>query len=140
MGTDVMLPQGTAPWFEMVGELMCKAASDYGLSLDLNVSMVERYTDAVAISDEIDQGLSFYIRGGAPSFKVGARRDEKVDISIEITSAAARTLNLLYSADPKFAAAVETFLSEGEMRVSGDPSRLGDWLSTVHDTIVNRTT
>jgi hypothetical protein len=58
---------------------------------------------------------------------------------IEITAAAARTLNNLRSADPNYTAALEDFLRTGAMRVKGDPSRMGRWLDTVHDPIVNRT-
>jgi hypothetical protein len=48
-------------------------------------------------------------------------------------------LNNLRSADPNYTAALEDFLSTGAMRVKGDPSRMGRWLDTVHDPIVNRT-
>lgn len=118
---------------------MSEAASQSGLSPELNLSLVERYTDGVELSEGLVQGLRFDILGGKPSFRVGARRDERADVMIEITAAAARKLNTLRSADPNYTAALEGFLSTGEMRVEGDPSRMGGWLNAVHDPIVNRT-
>ncbi|MCZ8546826.1 hypothetical protein OOJ09_21775 [Mesorhizobium qingshengii] len=139
MTMDAKVRQGTAAWFEMVGTLMSEAASQSGLSPELNLSLVERYTDGVELSEGLVQGLRFDILGGKPSFRVGARRDERADVMIEITAAAARKLNTLRSADPNYTAALEGFLSTGEMRVEGDPSRMGGWLNAVHDPIVNRT-
>ena len=139
MPTNASLQQGTVAWFEMVGTLMCEAAVQSGLSPDLNVSLVERYTDGVELSEGLVQGLRFDIVGGRPSFKVGAQHGEQADITIEITAAAARALNILYSADPNYSAALETFLSIDEMRVDGDPAQMGGWLRAVHDPIVDRT-
>ncbi len=139
MTMDAKVCQGTAAWFEMVGTLMSEAASQSGLSPELNLSLVERYTDGVELSEGLVQGLRFDILGGKPSFRVGARRDDRADVMIEITAAAARKLNTLRSADPNYTAALEGFLSTGEMRVEGDPSRMGGWLNAVHDPIVNRT-
>jgi hypothetical protein len=139
MPTNARLHQGTAAWFEMVGTLMCEAASQSGLSPDLNVSLIERYTDGVELSEGVVQGLRFDIVGGRPSFKVGAQHGEQADITIDITAAAARALNNLYSADPNYSAALETFQSIDEMRVDGDLAQMGWWLRTVHDAIVDRT-
>lgn len=139
MTKDARVCQGTAAWFEMVGTLMSEAASQSGLSPELNLSLVERYTDGVELSEGLVQGLRFDILGGKPSFRIGARRHERADVMIEITAAAARKLNTLRSADPNYTAALEGFLSTGEMRVEGDPSRMGGWLNAVHDPIVNRT-
>lgn len=139
MNTLEKFRQGTAPWFKMVGELMCEIASRSRLPTELNLSLVERYTDGVELREGVVQGLRFDIQGGTPTFRVGARYEERADIEIEITAAAARTLNTLLSADPDYAAALEGFLCTGEMRVLGDPSRLGSWLSEVHDRIVDRT-
>jgi len=139
MPANARLHQGTAAWFEMVGTLMCKAASQSGLSPNLNVSLVERYTDGVELSEGLVQGLRFDIVCGRPSVKVGAQHGEEADITIEVTAAAARALNNLYSADPDYSAALETFLSIDEMRVDGDPARMGGWQRTVHDAIVDRT-
>ena len=41
--------------------------------------------------------------------RLGARRDERADVMIEITAAAARKLNNLRSADPHYTAALEDF-------------------------------
>ncbi|WP_220444976.1 hypothetical protein [Paraburkholderia sp. DHOC27] len=96
MPTNPRLQQGTVEWFEMVGVLMCEAASQSGLPSELNLSLVERYTDGVALSENLDQGLRFDIVRGRPSFRVGAQHGERADITIEITAAAARALNKLY--------------------------------------------
>jgi len=139
MTTDAKLRQGTMAWFEMVGTLMIEAASRSGLSPELNLSIVERYTDGVDLSEGLVQGLRFDIISGKPSFRVGARRDEWADVTIEITAAAARELNILRSADPNYPAALDKFLSTGEMRVDGDPPQMGSWINAVHDPIVDRT-
>lgn len=139
MTMDAKVCQGTTAWFEMVGTLMSEAASQSGLSPELSLSLVERYTDGVELSEGLVQGLRFDILGGKPSFRVGARRDERADVMIEITAAAARELNTLRSADPNYTAALQGFLSTGEMRVEGDPLRMGGWLNAVHDPIVSRT-
>ncbi len=130
---------GTAAWFEMVGASMREAAARSGLPPELNVSFVERYTDGVELSEGVVQGIRFDIVGGEPSFRVGIRPGERGDITIDITAAAARRLNSLRSADPAYRAAVDHFLNTGEMRVDGDPSRMGGWLEAVHDPIVDRT-
>ena len=84
MTTDAKLRQGTMTWFEMVRTLMIEAASRSGLSPELNVSVVERYTDGIDLSEGLVQGLRFDILSGKPSFRVGARRDERADVTIEI--------------------------------------------------------
>lgn len=139
MTTDAKLRQGTMAWFEMVGTLMVEAASRLGLSPELNVSIVERYTDGIDLSEGLVQGLRFDILSGKPSFRVGARRDERADVTIEITAAAARELNNLRSADPNYRASLDKFVSTGEMRVDGDTSQMGSWINAVHDPIVDRT-
>ena len=139
MTSDVKLRQGNAAWFEMVGRLMIEAASRSGLSPELDLSLVERYSDGAELSEGLLQGIRFDIRGGVPSFRVGVGREERGDVTIEITAAAARELNRLRSVDPSYPNSRDRFLSTGEMRVEGDPSRLGDWLDGVHDPIVDRT-
>jgi hypothetical protein len=139
MSTDAKVRQGTTAWFEMVGRLMLEAASRSGLSPQLNVSLVERYTDGVELSEGLVQGIRFDIVAGKPSFRVGARPNERADVTVEVTAAAARKLNTLRSTDASYQAARDKFLSTGEMRVEGDPSRLGSWLDAVHDPIVDRT-
>ena len=124
MAVDRTLCQGSMAWFEMVGVLMCKAAARSGLSPNHNLSLVERYTDGVALSDDLIQGLRFDIIDGRPSFRAGARIGERADITIEVTAGAARTLNTLYRADPNYVAALKQFLGTGEMRIDGDPAPL----------------
>ncbi|MEX1827492.1 hypothetical protein [Luteibacter sp. CQ10] len=118
---------------------MCEAALRGGVAPDTNVSLVERYMDGVTLSEGLVQGLRFEIVDGVPSFRAGARPDERGDITIEITTAAAKSLNLLLSADPAYATAADHFMRSGDMRVDGDPSTLGTWLKYVHDPIVART-
>ncbi len=137
--TDTTLVQGTAAWFEMVGRLLVDAASRAALPADLNVSLVERYSDGTGLSDGLVQGLRFELLGGKPVFRAGVGPSERGDVTIEVTAAAARTLNTLYADDPHFAEARGRFLATGEMVVAGDPSRFGAWFDTVHDPIVDRT-
>ncbi|ANL30164.1 hypothetical protein AMC90_PA00054 (plasmid) [Rhizobium phaseoli] len=137
---DGKLQQGSAGWFEMVGQSMCEAALQARLAPDLNLTFVERYTDGTDLPGDRVQGIRFDIIDGRPSFRMGVCRDEPGDITIEITAAAARTLNLLHSGNPDYRTALEGSLSSGSMRVYGDARRLGTWLETVHDSIVERTT
>lgn len=133
------LTQGTTAWFEMVGLLMTQAATDAALPSSLNVSLVERYTDGAEVPDGRVQGIRFDVVAGAPSYRIGADREETADIVVEITAAAARRLNSLPAADPAYRVARQRYLETGEMRVTGDPERLGAWLEAVHDPIVART-
>ncbi|ANP90040.1 hypothetical protein BA011_28995 (plasmid) [Rhizobium leguminosarum] len=139
MDAQAKFRQGTVAWFEMVGTLMCEAASDAGLTLDVNLTLVERYTDGVELAGGHVQSIRFAIINGQPSFRIGVRRDERGDVTIEITASAARALNVLRSGDPDYQTALQDFQSSGEMKVGGDPSRFGRWLETVHDLIVERT-
>lgn len=139
MTTNIKVPQGNTAWFEMVGTLMSEAASEAGLPPELDVSLVERYTDGVELSEGLVQGIRFDINRGKPSFRVGVGQDDRADITVEITAAAARKLNTLYSADPTYHLTRDKFLGTGEMQVAGDPSRMGGWLDAVHDPIVDRT-
>ncbi|MBE9604115.1 hypothetical protein IAI18_04500 [Acetobacteraceae bacterium H6797] len=139
MTSSEKLRHGTAAWFEMVGRAMCDAASHARLPNTLTVSLVERYTDGTALPNGLIQGLRFDIVSGSPTFRAGALPDERGDITIEITTAAARSLNLLLSTDPAYAATADHFLRSGAMRVDGDLSKLGAWLALVHDPIVART-
>ncbi|ATE64674.1 hypothetical protein [Rhizorhabdus dicambivorans] len=136
---DSKLVQGSEAWFDMVGTVMSDAAARAGLPADLNISLVERYTDGSLLLNGLIQGLRFEIVAGKPRFRIGAGPTERGDILIEITSAAARELNLLHAADPAYHAALGRFIESGEMRIDGDPARLGDWLGSVHDPIVDRT-
>ncbi|MEH6717675.1 MAG: hypothetical protein V7704_02240 [Aurantimonas endophytica] len=137
--SDAKPRQGTPAWFEMVGRLMRVAALQTPLSPDLNLSLVERYTDGAEMPGGLVQGLRLDIRNGKPTFRVGARHGERGDVTIEITAAAARTLNRLRSDDPEFQATRDGILKSGEMRVDGDPAAIGSWLEMVHDPIVDRT-
>lgn len=139
MMTGAKLHLGTYAWFEMVGTLMGEAASRHGLPPDLHLSLVERYTDGIALSEGLMQGLRFEVAGGAPSFRVGVRAGERGDIMIEISTAAARELNSLRSTDPRYRAAIARHRRSGAMRLTGDPLRMGGWLEAVHDVIVDRT-
>jgi hypothetical protein len=133
------LRSGTTAWFEMLGALMVEAATRSGLAPELNLSFVEIYTDGVEMGDGLVQGFRFDIIAGRPSFQAGVRPGERGDVTVEITTAAAQRLNSLRSADPSYAAAIDQVLGTGEMRVDGDPPRLGGWLQELHDPIVERT-
>lgn len=103
------------------------------------MSLVERYTDGLELSEGLVQGLRFDIVAGMPSFRVGVRKDERADVTVEVTTAAAHELNLLRSTNPAYQTTLGNFVASGEMRVDGDPSQMGDWLNAVHDPIVDRT-
>lgn len=139
MPDNTKVAHGTAAWFEMAGGAMAQAATKAKLATDLNVCLVERYTDGVELSPGLIQGLRFDIKEGQASFRVGARPDELADIMVEVTAAASRELNSLYSGDPRFAAALARLTDNGSMRVQGDFARLGAWFGSVHDPIVDRT-
>lgn len=133
------LEHGTSAWLEMAGTLICQAAERAVLPATLNLSLVERYTDGVALADGLVQGLRLDIVGGKPFFCLGALPDERADITVEVTAAASRELNSLYSGDPRYLAATNRLLESGALRVDGDMQRLGAWFGTVHDPIVDRT-
>jgi hypothetical protein len=130
---------GTTAWFEMVGGLMVETATRFGLPKALTVSFAEIYTDGAELADGLMQGIRFDIIAGQASFRVGVRPGERGDVTVEITTAAAERLNSLHMADPLFAYTIDEVLRTGEMRLDGDPSRLGDWLRQVHDPIVEHT-
>lgn len=133
------LPMGTTTWFEVVGALMVEAAKRSGPPPEMNLSFVEIYTDGVELENGLVQGIRFDIIAGQPSFRVGVRPGERGDVTVEITTAAAHRLNSLRSADPAYADVMNQFLGTGEIRVDGDPSRLGGWLQELHDPIMERT-
>lgn len=139
MITGPKLHHGTTAWFEMVGTLLCEAALAAKLPPDLNFSLIERYTDSIALPNGLFEGLRFEIRGGTPSFRVGVFPDEQAEVTIEVTSATARTLNTLYSSDPDYSVVVKRHLDASELQVNGDLSPLGEWFAGVHDQIVDRT-
>jgi len=60
----------------------------------------ERYTDGIELDSGLVQGIRFDISAGKPSFRIGARLDDAADVTVLLTAAAARKLNLLYSSDP----------------------------------------
>lgn len=139
METPQKIRHGTVEWFDMVGTIMVKGAERAGLPADLSISLVERYTDGIALPGGMVQGLRLEIVTGKPSFRFGAYPDERADLLVEISAAAAKTLNTLQSADPRYRVALDEFVQRGEMRVAGDITRLGDWLGAAHDPIVART-
>jgi hypothetical protein len=133
------LLHGSVAWFDMVGQLMCDAAARAALPADTNISLVERYTDGLALPGGLVQGLRFQIAGGKPAFQVGVRHDERGDIEVDVTAAASRELNTLYGADPRFAAALDRLQRSRALTLRGDLARLGAWFGPVHDQIVERT-
>lgn len=133
------LAHGTAMWFDMVGTVMKNAAIEASLPPDMNVSLVERYTDGVELSPGLLQGLRFSIKRGQPSFTVGVGPGESADITVEVTVAASYQLNTLYGSDPQFVAALDRLKRSGDLCVQGDMAGLGEWFGSVHDAIVERT-
>lgn len=139
MADDNRLPHGSAAWFAMVGEVLLTAARQAERLPDHDVSLVERYTDGVEWRPGLFQGLRFDIIDGQPYFRLGAGRDERADVTVEVTAAASYTLNSLRGDDPRFAAAAADLQASGDFRIDGELSQLGSWFSAVHDRIVERT-
>jgi hypothetical protein len=130
---------GTAGWFRMVGEVLTEAARQAHLPVDFHVCLVERYTDGNELAPGLLPGLRFEITAGQPFFRTGALAGERGDVTVEVSTAASRTLNMLHGADPAFSAALSTFQADGQFKVDGDLALLGTWFHAVHDRIVDRT-
>lgn len=139
MDAQESLAHGSAAWFAMVGALMCEAARDAALPPGVNASLVERFIGGAVMPGGMVAGLRFDIVEGRPAFRTGVEPEETGDVTIEVTAAASRTLNTLYSSDPRFAAAFAHLRDAGELRIAGDLGRLGAWFDAVHDRIVART-
>lgn len=137
MTDDEKREQGSRAWFEMVGQVMSDAARHAALPAETHVSLVERYTDGTDFGDGLVQGFRFDIVAGQPSYRVGAKPDERGDITIEVTGAVARELNAM-PADAS-AQARRRHLETGGIRQQGDVSMLGDWFFEVHRHILART-
>jgi len=133
------LAHGSPAWFEMVGRLICEAATRAALPPGLNFGLVERYLDGAPLSGGLVQGLRFEIRDGQPRFRVGSLPGEQADVTVEVTSAASHELNTLYADDPRYAAALARLQASGELKIHGDLEVLGTWFGSVHDPIVERT-
>jgi len=130
------LTHGTTPWFEMVGAAIIDAAEQVGLPPELHLSFVERYVDGVMMPNGLCQGLRIDIDRGSLSFRAGVLPDEKADVVIEVTTATARQLNLLHSADPAYARAVAQAIKNGSLRSWGDLGALGQVFALAHDRVV----
>lgn len=130
---------GTTAWFEMVGTLLADAASQARLATDFNFCFVERYSDGIELASGLVQGIRFEIIGGKPSFRVGATKEERGNITVEITAAGSRALNTLYGIDPHYKSTIARLKRHGELKVDGDFLQLGFWFHGVHDQIVEST-
>ncbi len=139
MTTAQKVPHGTRAWFEMLGEEMCHAAEEAELPSDMNVTAVEHFTDGDDMGDGLRAGFRLDIVAGKPKWRVGALPGERADITMHVTRAASRELNTLHGDDPRYGPAARKYMENGDFRVEGDPSRLGAWLSSVHDAVVDRT-
>lgn len=136
---DAPLVPGTAPWFAMVGAVLCETADDVGLPADLTISLVERYTDGEPWSDGLVQGLRLDVVRGRATVRVGVAPDETGDVTILVTAAAARRLNAFRSSDPEYDRVRAALVGSGELSVEGDPSPVAEVLARAHDPIVERT-
>jgi len=133
------LPQGTLPWFDMVGSEIVKAAKRVGLPPDFSLSVIERYTDGAELGDGLRQGLRIDVADSALTYRVGVFWEERADVMIEVTSLTARQLNLLFGDDPDYRRTLEEVVAQGAMRVTGDLGPLGPVFDSAHDGIVIRT-
>jgi hypothetical protein len=132
-------PQGTIAWFDLVGAEIVKAAARIGLPRNLRLSVIERYVDGVALHDGLYQGLRIDVADGALICRAGVRPEENADVVIEVTTLAARRLNLLPSSDPEFHRALADAVAQGELRINGDLGPLEPVFDLAHDDIVRRT-
>lgn len=139
MASYSKLPQGSHEWFEMVGAIVCEALNRTESLSTSGWTFVERYSDGKALRDGLVQGIRFDVRGGVATYRVGVRPDERGDVTVEVTVAAARVLNLLYSDDPQFDSARETAVAVAALRVEGDLSLIAAVLAQTHDSVVDRT-
>ncbi|AJR23378.1 hypothetical protein [Sphingobium sp. YBL2] len=139
MPTHSRLLQGSHAWFEMVGTVVCDAFNEGGPYSAFDWTFVERYSDGAPLADGLMQGIRFDIRAGFATYRVGVWPDERGDVTIEVTVAAARALNLLHNDDPYFDSAREAALEMGALRVEGDLSPIATALAQTHDHIVDRT-
>ncbi|UYB54284.1 hypothetical protein OCJ37_10290 [Xanthomonas sp. AM6] len=131
--------QGSSEWFDMVGTLVCRAVKRAGYPFPGNWTLIERYSDGVRLPNGLIQGIRFDLRAGAAAYRVGVAPEEQGDATIEVTSAAARTLNLLYSHDPRFETNMKHALDSGAITVEGDLSPIAEALAQSHNDIVDRT-
>lgn len=139
MPSETTYAAGSPDWFAMVGEILVTAARAADLPADLNVSLVEHYIDGPEIAPGLFQGLRFDITNGVPSFRTGVMPGETGDTTIHVTAEVAQRLNQLYASDPKLVQVQQAALANDELRIEGDPSRLGAWFAGTHDEIVSRT-
>jgi hypothetical protein len=139
MTTIEKLRFATREWFELVGRELCAAATQAALPADLNVSLLERYYNGEPIGPGVVPGFRLEISGGRPSFRYGAGVDEVADIVVDATVETIDVLARLRSTDPAYGEAISRFMAEGALKVAGDPSRLGAWVSDVHDIVCERT-
>ncbi|WP_445679019.1 hypothetical protein [Radicibacter daui] len=139
MSPAAKLPHGSVEWFEMVGRVMCEAASQANLPPDLNWSLVERYSDGTKLPNGRLQGLRFDLVASKPVFRAGVDIDEQGDVTIEVSAAVAHVLNRLPLADPAYALTYNRALDLGDIRITGDLSSMAGWLAAAHDPIVERT-
>jgi hypothetical protein len=131
--------QGSHEWFAMVGAIVCEALDRSGSQSALDWTFVERYSDGKAFPDGLMQGIRFDVCGELATYRVGVGPDERGDVTVEVTVAAARALNLLYSDDPQFDLAWETAVATGALQIEGDLSLIATALAQTHDSIVYRT-
>lgn len=139
MSRPVRHLQGSHGWFEMIGALLCEAIAEEAPDTELEWSLIERYSDGFELAPGLVQGIRLEIRGGNARYRVGVRREETGDATIEVTSATARALNLLPKADPAFDRIQAAALAAGSLRIEGDPTPIATALSKTHDEIVVRT-
>lgn len=139
MSSEPTYHAGSPRWLAMVGEVLLTAARAAELPADLSVSLVEHYIDGREIAPGLFQGLRFDITNGVPSFRAGVTPGEVGEITIHVTARVAQRLNQLYASDPNLAQIQQAALASDQLRIQGDPSRLGAWFEGTHDKIVSRT-
>jgi len=140
MTVDAKIAYGTRPWFEMIGEVMCGAATAAKLDADVNFRLVEHFVNGDDWGDGLFEGFRLDIVKGEPSFQVGVRPGEFGDLTVNVTRAASRTLNTLHGYDPGFEPALQRLTNAGEFEVvNGNLSDLFELIGPIHDEVVDRT-
>lgn len=118
---------------------MCAAARRANLPADLNLSLVEHFTDGPQWDDGLHEGFRFDIVKGQPSFRTGVEPGERGDLTVNTTRAASLAFSKLKAVDAEWEPTMAKYMNAGEFTVDGDLSQLFGLIGNIHDEVVDRT-